>query len=75
MMTPLDENIKMEAEQTIKGEFNWLNLFGFLKRVEEVPSAKPRNIYEQIVIVTNGGSTRAYIYENYSLAWKYIALT
>ena len=53
----------------------WIDLAGFLKRVEEVPTQTPRNIYEQFVLVTNGSSSRAYIYEPIAQAWLYTQLS
>lgn len=51
------------------------NIQGFLHRMEVVPTEKPKSFVDQIVLVTNGGSTAAYIYEPTSLAWKYVLLT
>lgn len=52
-----------------------LNLTGFLQTLSVVPTEKPKIFRDQFVLVTNGGSSRAYIYDAVALAWKYVALT
>lgn len=57
------------------GRDDLLNLQGFIQTLFEVPTAKPKSFRDQFVLVTNGGSSRAYIYDVVGLAWKYTALT
>lgn len=52
-----------------------LNLFGFIRTLATVPTEKPKQFVDQFCVVTNGGSSRAYIYDTVGLAWKYVALT
>ena len=52
-----------------------LNLTGFIQTINFVPTEKPKIFRDQFMIVTNGGSSRAYIYDTVGLAWKYVALT
>jgi hypothetical protein len=56
-------------------ERRFQDIDGFMKRVEEVPSQTPRNLYEQFVLVTNGSSSRVYIYEPIAQAWRYTQLS
>lgn len=51
------------------------NITNFLRTQEAVPTAKPRNFIEQVVLVWSGGSARAYFYDTVNLAWRYTALT
>lgn len=52
-----------------------LNISGFLRAQERVPADKPKSFVEQLVLVSGGGSTRAYFYDVNALAWRYVALT
>lgn len=61
--------------EMIPGVNHLLNIEGLLRTLEEVPTYTPRNLADQLVLVTNGGSTRAYFYETVGRAWKYVALT
>lgn len=56
-------------------ERRWQDTQGFLRRITEIPTRKPRNIFEQLVLVTNGGSTSAYFYEQVDQTWRYVNLT
>lgn len=57
------------------GQNNFLNIEGFIQARESAPTAAPRKLSEQIVVVSGGGSSRAYIYDIAARAWKYTALT
>lgn len=61
--------------QTVPNENNWQDVDGFLQVREDVPTAKPNSVFSQIVVVSGGGSTRAYIYDVAALTWRYVALT
>ncbi len=61
--------------QTLPGFVDLLNLTGYLQTIDFVPTAIPRLFREQFVIVTAGGSSRAYIYDTVGAAWKYTTLT
>lgn len=63
------------SSDPLPGRNDLLNVQGFIQTIEEVPTAKPKRFRDQFVIVTNGGSSRAYIYDTSGLAWKYSALT
>lgn len=65
----------LPTAKTFPSEDDWKDVDGFLKRVEEVPTLAPRNMYEQIVLVTNGGSTRTYFYEPIAASWLYTQLS
>jgi hypothetical protein len=51
-----------------------LNLEGFLPTLTEEPTYVPRKFAEQIVIVTTGGSSRAYIYDTKAIGWKSVII-
>lgn len=55
--------------------FHLLNIQGFWQTIDAVPTEKPRTFFEQVRIVTAGGSSRLYIYDTGGLAWRYTALT
>ena len=54
---------------------NVLNLDGFIQTLEIVPTYTPTRFIDQFVMVLNGGSTRAYIYDTRGRAWRYTTLT
>lgn len=74
-MIQSNNNIPQTPEATIPGTSHFFNLEGFVRTLFEVPTAKPKQMKDQFVLVTNGGSSRAYIYDTVGLAWKYVALT
>lgn len=54
------------------------NLDGFIQTLEFVPTYKPARFIDQFVLVTSGGSTRAYWYDTKpsgTPAWRYVVLT
>lgn len=51
-------------------EKNWRDIGGFLLHLTEQPTYTPKGMFEQIVIVTAGGSSRAYIYDTKANNWK-----
>lgn len=51
------------------------NITGFIRTIEFVPTDKPKQLIDQFIIVTSGGSSRAYIYDTVGLAWRYTVLT
>lgn len=68
------------SANTFPEENNIEDLTGFIRTSPEDPSAtgvyrSPRKFSQQIVLVTNGGSTSAYFYDTTNQAWKYVALT
>lgn len=70
---PSEEQIK--STQILPNEINWLNIIGFIRTKEEVPSTIPQTLSDQLVIVRNGGSTRAYLYDTTGITWNYVALS
>lgn len=70
-----EENIFVEQNSMIPGQDHWLNLVGFIMTLDIVPTYIPRGISQQFVIVTNGGSSLAYIYDTKGRSWKYTTLT
>lgn len=68
-------NEEPQRKRTYTGEQNWRDIDALLTNTEVVPTAKPRSISEQFVIVSGGGSARAYIYDTGALSWRYTALT
>lgn len=71
-MTQLNNN-----DITVPNEQHILNLMGFIRTIDFVPTAKPSRLVDQIFVVTAGGSSRAYIYDTNpgTLGWKYTTLT
>lgn len=54
------------------------NLDGFIQTLEFVPTYTPSRFLDQFVIVTSGGSSRAYIYDTKPTggkAWRFTTLT
>lgn len=52
-----------------------LNIKGFIRSQETVPTEKPKSFSDQLVLVSGGGSTRAYFYDIAALAWRFTALS
>lgn len=79
IMTSKEDRFEKETQihstQIVPKELNWLNIIGFIRTKEEVPSTVPQILSDQLVIVRNGGSTRAYIYDTTGITWNYVALS
>lgn len=60
--------------QQFPRELVWRNLNGFIQTVTEEPSYTPKGVFEQFVIATTGGSSRAYIFNTSSRTWLSVAL-
>lgn len=60
--------------QTAKSQ-DWSHITGFISTKVDTPSYTPRGAFEQFVILTNGGSSRAYLYDTNAKAWRNVALT
>lgn len=70
--TPVPDNIIPDVP------FHLANLDGFIQTLEFVPTYKPSRVIDQVVIVTSGGSSRAYFYDTKpsgTPAWRYTTLT
>ncbi len=67
----------MRENNTLPDEQHLLNISGFIRTIDFVPTAKPKSFFDQIFIVTAGGSSRYYVYDTNigTLGWKYTALT
>ncbi len=79
-MTLLNETSQEGAKESggqevFPSENHIFNLEGFIQTIDFVPTNKPRKFSDQFVLVTAGGSSRAYIYDRVGLAWKYWTLT
>lgn len=48
---------------------------GFIDTVNVVPTNIPKKLAEQILIYSNGGTYRLYIYDTVNNAWRYATLT
>lgn len=70
----IEEQFKNQEQEFIPNQDHWLNFVGYIRTLNEVPTYTPRKISQQFVLVTNGGSSRTYIYDTVGLAWKYITL-
>lgn len=58
--------------------FHLQNLNGFIQTIEFVPAYTPKSFLDQFVLVTSGGSSRAYLYDTKFTgggAWRYTVLT
>lgn len=51
------------------GQQNWGNLNGYIPKLTEEPTYTPRGAFEQLVVVSSGGSTSTYIYDVGAKAW------
>lgn len=58
------------SKESFTEETNWRDIRGFLLRLTEEPTHTPKGMFEQIVVVTTGGSSRAYIYDTVANNWK-----
>lgn len=77
-VSPAPEYATPQPEQVMPGTPTDVgNLDGFIQTLEFVPTYKPQRFLDQFVIVSAGGSSRAYWYDTKpsSLGWKYAALT
>lgn len=82
-MTPSFDTHENNARTPIPAQvlpdvpFHLQNLDGFIQTLEFVPTYKPSRFLDQVVLVTSGGSTRAYFYDTKpsSPGWKFAALT
>lgn len=70
-------NNNSSADHTLPDEQHILNMQGFLRTIDFVPTAKPTRFVDQMFMVTAGGSSRLYIYDINpgTLGWKYTTLT
>ncbi len=71
-MNPLNDN---QVSPILPGRNDFLNLEGFIQSREDVPTNPPRKLSEQIVLVSGGGSTRAYLYDIAARAWRFTTLS
>jgi len=69
-MNPLDN-----TAPEFPNENHFFNLTGFIRTFTEEPSYAPKTVSQQIVLVTAGGSTSAYIYDTNATAWLSVNLT
>lgn len=56
-------------------ENHFFNLTGFIRTYTEEPTYTPKDISQQLVLVTAGGSTSAYIYDTNATTWLSVTLT
>lgn len=68
-------NEQPQGSKVLPGELHVFNLEGFIQTRATVPTDKPKSFSSQLVLVTNGGSTRTYIYDTVGLAWRYTQMT
>ena len=61
--------------EEFQNETHFFNLSGWIRTFTEAPSYTPKNISQQIVLVSAGGSTACYIYDTNAVTWKYVTLT
>lgn len=82
-MNPLHNQSNMNLAQTdgvqsaevFPGQQHVFNIEGFIQTLTEAPSLKPRKFSDQIVMVTAGGSTSAYLYDTRGTTWRRVTLT
>jgi len=60
--------------KTFPNEDNWRDISGLLTHLTEEPTYTPRTIAEQVILVTAGGSTSAYFYDDKASSWKSAAI-
>lgn len=65
--------IPADSNPTIEKDL--VNVTGFFRTQEAVPTAKPKSVIDQVILVWSGGSARAYFYDTINLGWRYTALT
>ena len=67
-----EKPIKLEFKEQDLPElpFNRLeDIWGVLPTIDTIPTYTPARFLQQIVIVANGGSSRAYIYDTVNNRW------
>lgn len=65
----------MTPSEQFPNENHFFNLVGFIRTYTEEPTNAPKDISEQIVLVTAGGSTAAYFYDTNATTWLKVGLT
>lgn len=67
------------SDKLFPNESNLFDIRGFVRTLTEDPNsgflATPRNFSEQFVIVTTGGSSRAYLYDTNARNWKSVVIS
>lgn len=64
----------IKSSKIFPDESNLADVRGFLHTRTEEPSYVPRSFSEQFVLVTTGGSSRAYLYDVISNTWKSVVI-
>lgn len=64
-----------QSNKTFPNENNLDDITGFIRTLTEEPSYIPRSFSEQYVLVTTGGSSRAYLYDISSNTWKSVVIS
>lgn len=59
----------------IPNENHILNIEGFIQTFTEEPTYTPKKFSQQTVLVSAGGSTAIYFYDNVNIRWNYTTLT
>ena len=72
-MNPSNDN--QTVTPVFPGQNDFLNIEGFIQSRETVPTAAPRKLSEQLVVVSGGGSTRTYTYDIAARAWRFVQLS
>lgn len=60
--------------KTFPDDTNWRDINGFILSLTETPAYTPRGAFEQFVMVTAGGSSRAYLYDTTAKAWRSVVI-
>ena len=56
-------------------ENHFFNLSGWIQTFTEEPTYTPKNISQQLVLVTAGGSTAMYCYDTNATTWLKVTLS
>lgn len=65
----------MNPRDEFPNENHFFNLSGWVQTFTEEPTYTPKNISQQMVLVTAGGSTAVYFYDTNSVTWLKVGLT
>lgn len=77
-MTQSINTVETEPQRTPE-QFgvSFFDVFNYIQTIDFVPTYTPQRLSEQFVLVTAGGSSRAYIYDTKFTGggWRYLTLT
>ena len=71
----LKQNATLSNYDNNLNYLNIKNITDFLQVVSSIPSATPKNFFDQVKIYSSGGTFRLYVYNYIDNTWRYATLT